>query len=73
MNVDRPLALFAVGGVATLVVGAIVARLLGWPAGVGQPPSATGVLALAGLLVVALVAAVAWGVRGTASADRRYW
>ncbi|MEZ3114348.1 hypothetical protein RYH80_00205 [Halobaculum sp. MBLA0147] len=73
MNADRPLALFATGGVVTLVVGAVLARLLGWPAGVGQPPSATGIVALAGLLVVALVAAVAWGVRGTASPERRYW
>jgi hypothetical protein len=73
MDLDRSLAVFTAGGIVSLSVGAVVARLLGWPAGTGDPLAVTPVLAVAALVVVAVVAAVAWGRAGTDSGDRAYW
>jgi hypothetical protein len=74
MDLDRPLALFTVGGIVTFGLGAILARTLGWPAGNGDPLQWLPLLGIAVLLVVLVGGAVAWG-NGTANADERtsYW
>lgn len=81
MDLDRPLALVSVGGVAVISVGAVAAGLLGWPATTGLP-EATGdtvataispvaVSLVAALLGCSLVAAVWWG--RTDSSHTPYW
>lgn len=74
MDADRTLAVVSVGGVVTLAVGAVTGALLGWPTpAAGDDPSLTGVVAVAGLVAVAVSAAVVWGRRGTDSPARNYW
>lgn len=74
MDADRTLAVVSVGGVVTLVVGAVLARLLDWPTPAGgASPSLLGVAAVAALLVGLVAAAVVWGRRGTDSPARNYW
>lgn len=76
MDTDGLLAVVSGGGIVTLAVGAVLARVLGWPevgGATGTAPPTAPWLAVAGLLVVALVAAVAWGNSLSNSRERTYW
>lgn len=76
MDTDGLLALTSAGGIVTLAVGAVLARLLGWPGtggATGTSPPTLPWLAVAGLLVVTLAVAVAWGNGLSDARQRTYW
>lgn len=79
MDLDRPLATISSGGIALLVVGAVITRLVGWPPASVAPAGGVSVstvaaVAVAALLVVAVAVAVWWGVSTAPGDDETpYW
>lgn len=75
MDVDRPLALVSVGGVALLAFGALVGSIAGWPTASGGTPASPGAwLLVAALLLAAVAGATLWGVRtAPGGGDTPYW